>query len=48
MESAAGFLPLLRDVLDRPGVDLVEVPIDYSDDDRILNEDIPRLSAAVK
>ena len=45
--SAHEFAPLLREVLDRPGVDLVEVAIDYSDDDRILNEDIPRLSAAI-
>lgn len=42
------FLPLLRRALDTPGVDLIEVPIDYADDDRILNEDIPRLSAAVR
>ena len=48
VESADGFMPLLRDVLDRPGVDLVEVPIDYSEDDRILNEDIPRLSAEIQ
>ena len=48
VESADAFAPLLRDLLDRPGVDVVEVPIDYADDDRILNEDIPRLSAAIK
>ncbi|NZA28419.1 acetolactate synthase large subunit [Luteimonas sp. SJ-92] len=45
--SAAEFLPLLRRVLETPGVDLIDVPLDYSDDDRILNDDIPRLSAAV-
>lgn len=43
--SADEFLPLLRQALDSPGIDLIEVPIDYSDDDRILNEDIPRQSA---
>ncbi|UHQ24806.1 acetolactate synthase large subunit [Lysobacter sp. 5GHs7-4] len=42
------FLPLLQRALDTPGVDLIEVPIDYADDDRILNEDIPRMSAAVR
>lgn len=47
-DSAAAFLPLLQRALDTPGVDLIEVPIDYDDDDRILNEDIPRLSAAVE
>ncbi|GAB2611718.1 acetolactate synthase large subunit [Novilysobacter erysipheiresistens] len=46
-DSAAEFLPLLREAIARPGIDLIEVPIDYSDDDRILNEEIPRLSAAL-
>lgn len=46
--SSDEFLPLLRRALDTPGVDLIEVPIDYADDDRILNEDIPRQSAAVR
>jgi acetolactate synthase-1/2/3 large subunit len=46
--STDEFLPLLQRALDTPGVDLIEVPIDYVDDDRILNEDIPRLSAAVR
>ena len=48
VESADGFAPMLRDALERPGVDLIELPIDYSDDDRILNEDIPRMSAAIQ
>jgi acetolactate synthase-1/2/3 large subunit len=47
-QSSDAFLPLLREALDTPGVDVVEVPIDYRDDDRILNEDIPRLAAAVQ
>lgn len=46
--SADEFLPMLRRALDTPGVDLIDVPIDYRDDDRLLNEDIPRLSAAVQ
>ena len=45
--SAAEFAPMLRQALDTPGVDVIEVAIDYTDDDRILNEDIPRESAAV-
>ena len=45
--SADAFAPLLRRALDTPGVDLIEVPIDYADDDRLLNEEIPRLSAAL-
>jgi acetolactate synthase I/II/III large subunit len=42
------FAPRLREVLATPGVHLVEVPIDYADDDRLLNDDIPRLAAAVE
>lgn len=45
--SADEFAPLLRQALDTPGVDVIEVPIDYGDDDRLLNDDIPRLSAAL-
>lgn len=45
--TAAGLPDLLRTCLDTPGVHLVEVPIDYSDNDRILNKDIRELSAAL-
>ena len=45
--STAELLPMLREALERPGVDVIEVPIDYGDDDRILNEEIPSLSAAL-
>ena len=47
VESLEAFAPLLRKVLDTPGVHLVEVPIDYADDDRLLNQDIPKLAASV-
>lgn len=46
--SAAEFLPLLQRALDTPGVDLIDVAVDYGDDDRILHEDIPQSSAAVR
>jgi acetolactate synthase I/II/III large subunit len=45
--SAAEFRPLLERTLDTPGVDLIEVPIDYSDNDRILNREIRELSARI-
>ena len=45
--SAAEFAPLLRKTLETPGVDLIEVPIDYSDNDRILNREIKELSAKI-
>src|SRR5690606_11009730 len=46
--AAAELLPLLRDALATPGIDLIDVPVDYADDDWLLNEEIPRLSAAVE
>jgi acetolactate synthase-1/2/3 large subunit len=45
--SAAEFAPLLQQTLETPGVHLIEVPIDYSDNDRILNREIKELSAAI-
>ncbi|MDZ3823015.1 MAG: acetolactate synthase large subunit [Pseudoxanthomonas sp.] len=48
IESLDAFAPRLREILDTPGVHVVEVPITYADDDRLLNQDIPRLAAAVE
>ncbi|MGA9334909.1 MAG: acetolactate synthase large subunit [Rudaea sp.] len=45
--SADEFAPMLQKCLDTPGVHLLEVPIDYSDNDRILNKEIKELSAKV-
>src|SRR5262249_39605014 len=45
--SAEEFAPTLQKCLDTPGVHLVDVPIDYSDDDRILNCDIRELSVKI-
>src|SRR5690606_21387504 len=38
----------LRTALDTPGVDLIEVPVDYSRDDALLNREIGELAAAVE
>ncbi|HEX6834107.1 MAG TPA: acetolactate synthase large subunit, partial [Rudaea sp.] len=38
--NADEFAPLLQHCLDTPGVHLIDVPIDYSDNDRILNREI--------
>jgi len=43
--SADEFAPTLKKCLDTPGVHLIDVPIDYSDNDRILNREIRELSA---
>ncbi len=45
--SADEFAPLLAQTVEAPGVDLIEVPVDYSDNDRILNREIRELSAKV-
>ena len=45
--SAAEFAPMLQKCLDTPGVHLIDVPIDYSDNDRILNREIKELSAKI-
>ncbi len=45
VESAEQLPELLRHTLDTPGVHLVDCPVDYSDNDRILNKEIRELSA---
>ncbi|WP_207004315.1 acetolactate synthase large subunit [Trinickia mobilis] len=47
VESADAFAPLIRECFATPGVHLVDVPIDYSDNERVLNREIKRLSAAL-
>jgi acetolactate synthase I/II/III large subunit len=41
------FLPQLQRCLDEPGVHLIDLAIDYSDNDRVLNHEIRELSAQV-
>jgi acetolactate synthase-1/2/3 large subunit len=45
IESAAEFAPLLRECFATPGVHVIDLPIDYSDNERVLNREIKRLSA---
>ncbi len=45
--SAAELADCLAAALARPGIDLIEVAIDYGDDARIFAEEIPALSAAL-
>ncbi|MGJ3649544.1 acetolactate synthase large subunit [Sphingomonas sp. GlSt437] len=47
VESAAHLADLLRHTLDTPGVHLIDCPMDYSDNDRVLNHEIKQLSAAL-
>lgn len=45
VEGAANLDELLKHTLATPGVHLIDCPIDYSDNDKILNRDIKELSA---
>jgi acetolactate synthase I/II/III large subunit len=47
VENAEGLPALLRHCLDTPGVHLIDCPIDYSENDQILNKDLKALSAKV-
>ena len=45
--SAKELLPLLESCQETPGVHVIEVPVDYSENDRILNHEIKELSAKI-
>jgi acetolactate synthase I/II/III large subunit len=47
VESAAGLKPLLEHCHSTPGVHLIDCPIDYSENDEILNKEIQRRAAAI-
>jgi acetolactate synthase-1/2/3 large subunit len=47
-QSADEFLPTLQRAFDQGGVHLIDLAIDYSDNHRVLGEEIQSLSAAVK
>ncbi|HAS15719.1 MAG TPA: acetolactate synthase large subunit, partial [Idiomarina abyssalis] len=48
LDKTENLIPLLKDCLDKPGVHLIDVPVDYSQNDRLLNEEIPQRSRAIK
>jgi acetolactate synthase-1/2/3 large subunit len=43
--AADEFLPLLQACQAEPGVHVIDIPVDYSDNDRILNNEIKELSS---
>ena len=47
VEKSDELLELMKKCHSSEGVHLIEVPVDYSENDQILNHDIRRLSAAV-
>lgn len=47
VSSAAEFAPLVQKCLEEPGVHVIDCPVDYSENDHILNHKIQELSAKV-
>jgi acetolactate synthase-1/2/3 large subunit len=47
VDTAEAVPELLRRCLGTPGVHLIDCPVDYSENDRILNREIKELSAAL-
>ncbi|NUT77399.1 acetolactate synthase large subunit [Pseudomonas sp. C1C7] len=47
VDSAEGFLPLLERCIGEPGVHVIDCPVDYSENDFILNSELKRRSALV-
>jgi acetolactate synthase-1/2/3 large subunit len=47
VETAASLAKVLRGCLDAPGVNLIDCPVDYADNDAVLNHEIRELSAAI-
>jgi len=47
LESTASLVPLLEQCFNMPGVHLIDVPVDYTDNDRILNHEIKEKSGKI-
>jgi len=47
LETAQALRPLLEACLHSSGVHLIEIPVDYSDNDRLLNQEIARRSRLI-
>lgn len=47
VESAGAFLPLLEHCIKTPGVHVIDCPVDYSENDQILNDELRARSLAV-
>lgn len=47
LNAATSLVPLLKQCFNTPGVHLIEVPVDYTDNDRILNHEIKQKSRQI-
>jgi len=48
LRRTSEFVPLLRSCLDAKGIHLIDIPIDYSENDRILNRELPERAKALR
>ena len=47
MESSDQLVPLVESCFEAGGVHVIDLPVDYSQNDRILNQEIRELSSRV-
>ena len=47
MQNADEFAPLLESCLNKKGVHVIEVPVDYSENDKVLNKELKEKSCEV-
>ncbi len=47
VESIDALAPTLKQAIEAKGVDLIDVPVDYSVNDLVLNKEIKKLAAGV-
>lgn len=47
LEKTEDLVSLIQNCATKGGVHLIDIPIDYSENDQILNKDLPKLSAQV-
>ena len=47
VESAEGLLPLFEQCINTPGVHVIDCPVDYSENERILNPELRERSLSI-
>ena len=47
LEQTDQLVPLMQQCINMGGVHLIDVPVDYSDNDRILNKELPERSQTI-
>ena len=47
INNAENLIKTLKVCLDSPGVHVIDCPVDYSENDKILNKDLKKISSAL-